>query len=77
MNGLSPEWNGEVSPEVQAAIDEFRNALEKLRNAQDTLLIKVLREEAMSYLYKAADISMSGKIKRCLGVCPPSIIFRN
>jgi len=46
-----------VDPRVQHAADEFRQALEELRVAQDPLLKKVLRTRALEKLYQACFIT--------------------
>lgn len=46
-----------INPRIQKAAEELRDALDKLKSAQDPLVKDVLRKEALSKLYDAADIT--------------------
>jgi hypothetical protein len=51
-----------IDPKVQQASDDFRNALSKLKEAQDPLVKEVLRHEALEKLHQFAAVKEASKI---------------
>jgi len=62
----------QIDPRVQQAADEFRQSLDELKEAQDPLLKKVLRTEAMKKLHQAVAVTEAGEMRKDTKLQPVS-----
>ena len=61
-----------ISPRIQQAADEYREALDKVKQAKDPLIKEVLRKEAFKKLYEATDITEACELQEKIRLKPQS-----